>query len=184
MYAPSSSVAKNLSRRRPGVALGDAAPTGGASVYSDGTRAAFLAWVNAVKQAGGRATIYPYHGFLTNPLSWWDVFSDHDTYGCPAARYPATVAARFDNEPDQLESTPTGDYAWYLAPAGVIRWARSSDGMLDLQQMADAGTDTSKLPDDDWYKKLTGGLKLAAIGGVAILALAVLSYVPHPRDWE
>lgn len=182
-----SRVAKNLGSRQLGPAgqlgaLGDDAPTGGSSIY-DGSRDAFLAWVNAVKRAGGTAATYPYHQTL-NPLAWWDLISTHDAYGCPAARYPSSVAASFDNEPDQIASTATGEYAWYLAPSNVIRWARSPNGMDSLRQMAQAGTDVSKLPDDAWYTNLKTALKFAAIGGVALIALQLVQFVPKPKDWE
>lgn len=166
------------------VALGDVAPTGGRSAY-DGTRDAFLSWVRAVTAAGGVATVYPYHGTL-NVLAWSDIFSDHDTYGTPAARYPAAIAAQFDNEPDQLADTPRGTFAYYLAPPGAVRWAMSPAGMLDLDQMRKNGTDQSpeEATEADWFKKLKTALKLGAVAGVAILGLQLLQYLPRPKDWE
>lgn len=178
--SPNGLAAGGSVQRQQRQLLGDVAPTGGASAY-DGSRDAFLHWVAAVKQAGGRATVYPYHGTL-NVLAWSDVFSSHDTYGTPAARYPASVAAQFDNEPDQVE---TG-YAWYLAPPGVTRWAMSPDGMLNLQQMRDAGTDRSpeEATEAGWYKQLTAVLELAGFVGVGLIAYQVLKIVPHRGDWD
>jgi hypothetical protein len=154
----------------------------------DATRAAYLAWVAAVKQRGGTVVAYPYHG-TTNWRAWpnpLDVFSDHDTYGVPCARYPMAIAGDFDQEPDNVATPPGGDVAYYLAPSNVLRWATSSEGIATLKNMQAAGND--QVPpennDPDWYRTLKTVGKVALIGGGLIVALQLAALVPHPKNWE
>jgi hypothetical protein len=156
-----------------------------ASPGGDATRAAYLAWAAQVKRLGGTPTAYPYHG-TTPVLAWFDLFSKHDTYGLPAAKYPIAIADTFDQEPDQVSTPPGGNVAWFLAPVNVLRWAGSDEGIASLKNMQAAGND--QVPpennDPDWYKQIKTAVKIVAIGGAVVIALQVIKLFPKPRDWE
>jgi hypothetical protein len=156
-----------------------------ASPGGDATRAAYLAWVGTVKRLGGTVVAYPYHG-TTPVLAWFDLFSDHDTWGLPAGRYPMRIADTFDQEPDNVATPPGGDVAYFLAPVNVLRWAGSSEGLATVKNMQATGSD--QVPpannDPEWYKQIKTGIKVVAIGGAVIIALQLIKLFPKPRDWE
>jgi hypothetical protein len=151
----------------------------------DATRAAYLAWAATVKRLGGTVAAYPYHG-TTPVLAWFDLFSSHDTYGLPSARYPIAIAMTFDQEPDNVATPPGGDVAYFLAPSNVLRWAGSSEGLATLKNMQAAGND--QVPpennDPDWYKQIKQAVKVVAIGAAVLGAVQLLRLFPKPRDWQ
>jgi hypothetical protein len=165
--------------------LGDDEPGASASWIGDASRDSFTKWVTAVHAKGGVTATYPYHGTL-NVAAWTDILSGHDTFGAPCAVYPIARANQFDQDPDQVSSTPQGDFAYYLAPAYVIRWAMAQpsylyDSMLDPVSMRSAGTDQSPPdPTTNWAAIAKWGIVALA----SVVALNVLQYVPKPRNWE
>jgi hypothetical protein len=148
---------------------------------------AYLAWTAAVKALGGTPTAYPFHG--TPP--WRDFFTLRftDTWGLPAARYPWTriyssggaFRAPFETEPDNAVSTPAGDFGFYLAPVSILAWA-AAGGLAKFQ--ADGGAALDQTPPGikpKWYDDLLKAAKYVGVGGAALAAVALLSFIPRRR---
>jgi hypothetical protein len=163
-------------------------------------RAAYVAWVSAVKQAGGFVSVAPHLVYAGDPFSQAGA-------GDPltAARYPVAVvfpnapsaqlAAAFSRQPDDWSDD--GRYAFYLAPADVQAYASTQSTSLLSQIIArifgGAGgiTEPQQVPGEPappnpaWYDDLLKVLKYGAYAGGALVGglilVEVLSFIPKPR---
>lgn len=165
-------------------ALGDYADpfTGG---YS-GDDAGYRQWLAAVKAAGGTVNAYPWHGSAPF-IRWTDIFGNADTWGLLSARYPLSriydaldqLRPPFSKQPDNATSTPAGDFGYYLAPLSILKW--QLDG--GLSTIGGGGVIDQTSPDlkPNWYEDLVKAAKYVGIGGAALAAVALLSFVPRRR---
>jgi len=138
----------------------------------DGTsstpREAYLAWLAAVKRAGGVVTTMP-----------------HINKGAIAARY--TVAFVFPHAPattlNPLFSRPpddwstSGDYVYYRAPNAVVAYQYT--GAITAPVNVPGETTPG---DPVWYSDIKNMLRTGGwiVGGLVVLS--ALSYLPRRRD--
>lgn len=163
---------------------------------TDDPRAAYVAWSDAVKRAGGAIANAPHK---TAELVY-DIMSGAVIGGgeaLVAARYPlrtvfpnapsATLAPLFHKQPDDWSND--GSYVYYIAPPAVQAYAGAiGDGTPSGGTYPSGGiTDAQRVPGEPpppapkWYDDLKRYARYAGYGAGALLVLELLRTIrPNP----
>ncbi len=159
-------------------ALGDA-DDDDSVLHAEDARSAYLAWVAAVKAAGGVTTTAPH---LTREVLGGPLGLPIGTQPVLAAQYPVqsvfpnapsmTLSPAFHHQPDDWSNS--GDYVYYVAPDAVQDYAGT--GLVAPQSVPGEPPPPNPL----WYDDLLKYAKYAGIAVVVLVALNAASYVPRP----